>query len=108
MDGLWDADALGARDKYAALLYGNPARATLTGETGTGTLLVLKDSYANALLPAVATHFARTEVVDLRYFNGDLAEIAKETEVEKVLCIYGMNTFLTDRSLALVAASFEN
>ena len=108
MDGLWDADALGARDKYAALLYGNPARATLTSETGTGTLLVLKDSYANALLPAVATHFARTEVVDLRYFNGDLVEIAKETEVEKILCIYGMNTFLTDRSLALVAASFEN
>ena len=108
MDGLWDEAALGARDKYAALLYGNPARATLTSETGTGTLLVLKDSYANALLPAVATHFARTEVVDLRYFNGDLAEIAKETEVEKVLCIYGMNTFLTDRSLALVAASFEN
>ena len=108
MDGLWDADALGARDKYAALLYGNPARATLTSESGSGTLLVLKDSYANALLPAVATHFARTEVVDLRYFSGDLAEIAKETEAERILCVYGMNTFLTDRSLALAAASFEN
>ena len=108
MDGLWDADALGARDKYAALLYGNPARATLTSESGSGTLLVLKDSYANALLPAVATHFARTEVVDLRYFSGDLAEIAKETEAERILCVYGMNTFLTDRSMALAAASFEN
>ena len=105
--GLWDEDALSARDKYAALLYGNPARATLTSETGTGTLLVLKDSYANALLPAVAAHFARTEVVDLRYFSGDLAQIVKETEAERILCVYGMNTFLTDRSLSLAAASFE-
>ncbi|HIT68736.1 MAG TPA: hypothetical protein IAC36_02405 [Candidatus Aphodomonas merdavium] len=104
--GLWDEEALAGRDKYAALLYGNHGRATLLNQSGaaSGTLLVLKDSYANALLPALAQHYERLEIVDPRYYAGDLRALLEETEAEEILCIFGMNTFLTDRSLSLLAA----
>lgn len=97
-----------ARDKYAALLWGNHGHITLTGgDPSGGTLLVIKDSYANALLPLLAQHFARIEAVDPRYYGGDLPTLLDEMEADRILCLYGLTTLLTDRNLILHAAAFE-
>ncbi len=110
VDGLYDEEQMARRDKYAALLYGNHSRITLENTSGSasGTLLVLKDSYANALLPHLAQHYRRVEVVDLRYFVGDLPALLQELDVEGIVCIYGLSTFLTDRNLLLHSAAWED
>lgn len=95
--------AKAARDKYAQLLGGNHGRLTLTGGAGEGTLLVIKDSFANLLAPKLMDSFARIELVDLRYFPGNLMETIAETEADEILCLYGLTTFLTDRNLLLHA-----
>lgn len=105
--GLYDAAAMAdARDKYAQLLWGNHGRITLTSDAAGGTLLVIKDSYANALLPLLSAHFSRIEAIDPRYFAGDLLSVIEETEAESILCLYGLTTFTTDRNLLLLSADW--
>lgn len=101
--GLIDPEALADRDKYAALLYGNHARIDLiNNQAPDGTLLVIKDSYANALLPMLAMHYQRIIAVDPRYFAGNIIDLANTYEGEAILCIYGMNTLSTGRTIALL------
>jgi len=104
--GLYDPDLLARRNKYAALMYNNPPELLLENPSGRGTLLVLRDSYASAMLPALATHFARVIAVDPRFYTGDLLTLCREQQVERILCIYGINALLTDRNLPRLAAAW--
>lgn len=102
-EGLLDQDVLAGRDKYAALLHGNHAQVELINDAiPEGTLLVIKDSYANALLPSLAMHYHRVIAVDPRYFAGDIVELTKQYEGKDILCVYGMNTLASGRSIALL------
>ena len=107
MPGLLDTAQLQARDKYAALLYGNHARITLEGP-GEGTLLVVKDSYANALLPLLAQHFRRVEVFDPRYSLQRIDALYMEVHADRLLYVYGLSTLLTDRNLITQTVWEEN
>lgn len=101
--GLLDPAMLEGRDKYAALLYGNHAQIELINDAApSGTLLVIKDSYANALLPLLAQHYRRIVAVDPRYFAGDIISTVNEYEGEAILCIYGLNTLASGRTIALL------
>jgi len=100
---LLDTDVLAGRDKYAALLHGNHALVELNNDAAPeGTLLVIKDSYANALLPLLAQHYRRVVAVDPRYFAGNIVELVNTYEGEMILCVYGMNTLSTGRTIALL------
>ena len=71
-----------------------------TGTTGRGNLLMLGESYDNAILKLMASHFDRVYSVDLRSYEQDmgkpfrLAEYLREHEITKVLLI-GSTTFFT-------------
>ncbi len=98
--GLADPDALGGRDKYAALLWGNHAVIELTCDAAPeGTLLVLKDSYANALLPLLARHYRHVIAVDARNFAGNIVNFVNEREGDTILCVYGLYTLATGYSI---------
>lgn len=99
-DGLWDVSALAKRDKYAALLYGNHAVIELNCDSAPeGTLIVIKDSYANALLPLLARHYRRVVAVDARDFTGNIVEFVQQYEGDTVLCVYGLYTLATGYSI---------
>lgn len=100
MPGLLDEAQLAKRDQYAALLYGNPARNTLEGP-GEGVLLVVKDSFANALLPLLAQHFRRVETFDPRYALQSIPDACAALGADRLLFVYGLSTLLTDRNLIL-------
>ena len=101
--GILDEEAVRGRDKYAALFYGNHPLMTLTNEDApAGTLLVIKDSYANALLPALSRHYRTLVAVDARYFTRDIVELARETKGEAILCVCGLSTLATGRAIALL------
>lgn len=69
-----------------------------TGTTGRGNLLMLGESYDNAILKLMASHFDRVYSVDLRSYEQDmgkpfrLAEYLREHRITKVLWI-GSTTF---------------
>lgn len=101
--GLYDREKILSRDQYAGLLYGNHGLLELeNAQSPGGTLFVLKDSYANLLLPTLARHYSRVIAVDARYFTGDIVETVKESEADQLLCLFGLSTFSQGRSVALL------
>ena len=58
-----------------------------TGQAG-GHLAVLKDSFANCLIPFLTRHHGKITVLDPRYFRADAAEWLQDQEVTEVLFVY--------------------
>lgn len=94
--GFYDFSKLEQKDKYAVFFGGNHGYMEISNGGEKPCLLVIKDSFANALLPFLARHFELC-VVDPRYFNGDLTEIADHCD--GVLFFYGINSLVSDRDL---------
>ncbi len=62
-------------------------------------LFVIKDSYANSMLPLLATHYEKIYVLDLRYFNGKLFDFMQSCDEYgnmDVLVLYNCIHFLED------------
>ena len=101
--GLVDADRLAARDRYAALLYGNHGLMEFINDgVAEGALFVIKDSFANSLLPLLARHYHRVVAIDPRYFGGTVAEAVADCKGDAILCISGISFFSSSRVLALL------
>ncbi len=102
-DTLVDETVLAGRDKYAALLHGNHDSMELINDSvAEGSLLVIKDSYANALLPMLARNYHQITAVDPRYFTGNIKELLTEFEGEDVLCVCGISSLGASRIIALM------
>ncbi len=54
-------------------------------------LMIVKDSYGNALVPNLTSSFEEIWVADMRYFKGSVTEFAKEKGVTDLL--FTMNSF---------------
>ncbi len=93
-DGLYDEAKLSTKDQYAYFLGGNSARVDFAG-TGEGSLLVIKDSFANCMIPLLCTQFEQVTVIDLRYFSDEL-DIAS---YDQILVLYEMTNFAEDINL---------
>ena len=93
---LYDVEKLSGYDKYAAFMYGNDGRYEVHANKGTGrNLYILKDSYANCLIPYLVMNYDNITVIDLRYFGGSVAdELAKDKDAD-VLLMYNW-TFVND------------
>ncbi len=102
-EGLVDREGLKLRDRYAALLYGNHGTMEMINDAvAEGTLFVIKDSYANILLPLLARHYHRVVAIDPRYFSGSAAEAVINCKGEAILCISGISSLASSRALALL------
>lgn len=97
---LYDARKLEGKDKYEIFTGGNHSQIKIRTNIKTKRkLLLIKDSYANAMLPFLINDFAEINVVDLRYYTGTMSDILNNNEVTDVLILYNVNTFNTDSSI---------
>lgn len=89
--GLYDFSRLSTRDGYAVFLGGNDGIVEISrGKQDTRpTLLIIKDSFANSVIPFLARHY-RIIAVDPRYTATSISEYAKEAD--RVLLLCGMQT----------------
>ena len=69
------------------------------GEDDRPRLLLIKDSYANALIPFLALHFDIT-VVDPRYTNACWSDFADGGGYDRILIFCGIDTISTGNDLA--------
>ena len=97
---LFADECLDTRDQYAVFLGGNfpEVRIETTAMTGR-TLLLLKDSYANCLVPLLTLGYQKIVVVDPRYFTGDLEVLMGAEGVSEVLILYNAETLAGDTAL---------
>lgn len=97
---LFDSEKLGQKNKYEVFLGGNYDKVVIdTVSSSKNTLLIIKDSYANCLIPMLTPYFARIVVVDPRYMTDSIHTVMDEYSFSHVLFLYNLNTFLQDTSL---------
>ncbi len=93
--GLYDLSKLEVYDKYAAFLHGNNGMSRVEGD-GEGSILVIKDSYANSFVPFLTTNYADIDVVDLRNYNYGLDTLIDQNDYDQILVLYSFDSFKSD------------
>lgn len=93
----------GVVDRYACYLYSNHGMTIVENPAvEDGTLLVLKDSYGNAIVPFLAHHYNKIIMIDVRYYSSTLptpSEIVSEYGINDFLVIYGTDSVQTTSDL---------
>ena len=96
----YEESHLDTKNKYGFFLDGNHGLTQIdTGYDRDKTLIVLKDSYGNCLIPLLAPHYGRILALDLRYYNGRLFPLLEQYAAEgdtDVLVVYNCVHFLED------------
>ena len=101
--GFYDRSYLETKDKYSALIGGNNGhvRITDTRYPDKPTLLVIKDSFAHAMIPYLAQNF-NLEILDLRYWRGSVSDLAGEVGADRVLILMGLDSLASAPTLELL------
>lgn len=98
-DTLYNCDYLAQKDKYSMFLNNLHPLVEITNATADSDrqLVLIKDSYANSMVPFLVNHYQKIYVFDTRYYRfGPSSFINEHPEVTDVLLLYNMNTIDTD------------
>lgn len=89
------------RDKYKLYLDGNYPLIRIRNPHAEQEekVLVIKDSFANAMVPYLAESFTEVHYMDLRYNNTSLKEYMEKEGFTRVILLYGMDTIGEDPNL---------
>ena len=100
---LYDRSYLSAKDKYSAFLGGNQPLCVIENAAGEGKILLVRDSYSDALAPFLAQNFAEVHLLDLRYYRGGVAAYAEENGITDIVVLQSIPNFIADRNLVFLA-----
>ncbi len=94
---LYDESYLNKTDKYAYFLGGDQAVVKInTNITNGKDLLILKDSFANSMIPFLTNHYRNIYVLDTRYYNGSIKDYVANLEIDEVLMLYNIENFISE------------
>ena len=100
---LYAPEMLDTKDKYRFFLGGNAPRIVIeTGKEGLPSLLLIRDSFADSLVPFFTEHFSQIHLLDLRYYLNSVKEYTETNRIDQILILYSVDDFCTDRNLALM------
>ncbi len=101
---LYDRGYLTQKDKYSAFLGGNQPLCVIKNEniTDGGKILLIRDSYSDALAPFLAQSFSEVHLLDLRYYRAPAAQYAAENGIDEIVALYSIPNFITDKNLVLL------
>ena len=94
----YEESYLDTKNQYGYFLDDNHGLVEIeTNSAYPRTLFLIKDSYANAMVPLLSAHYQKIYVLDLRYFHGKLFDFMnsmEEAEEMDVLVLYNCIHFL--------------
>lgn len=101
---LYDRSYLEQKDKYSAFLGGNQPLCVIRNEAaaGQGKLLLIRDSYSDALAPFLVQRFEEVHLLDARYYRAPASAYAADNAIDAVAVVYSVPNFITDRNLVLL------
>ena len=116
---LFDESKLGTADQYAYFLSGNHPFLVITNEAAADVvyeisgdegmeiadlpdILIIKDSYANCMIPLMLGDYHSITVIDPRYYGDSISAYVNENGIDEVLFVYNMNTLGTDLGIRRV------
>ena len=88
----------------SAFLGGNQPLCVIRNENvpDGGKLLLVRDSYSDALAPFLAQRFSEVHLMDLRYYRMPAARYAAENGIDDIVVLYSVPNFLTDKNLVFL------
>lgn len=99
VNSLFMSSKLHTKDQYTYFLDGNHSFITIQSNAQTGKkALVFKDSYSHALLPFLADEYESMDVIDLRYYRGDIGAMINDGGYDDILMIYNLDFLASDEN----------
>ena len=101
---LYDRTYLEKKDKYSSFLGGNQPLCVIKNENVTdgSKLLLVRDSYSDALAPFLAQRFSEVHLLDLRYYRAPVSAYAAENGIGDIAVVYSVQNFISDVNLVLL------
>lgn len=98
-DSMLVMDYAGQKDKYAVFFGGNePLFIIESNSDNEEKVLIIKDSYANCLVPMLADGFGEIHMMDLRYYHEDVSAYLQTHDIQKVIFIHNVDFISTDNN----------
>lgn len=98
-DTMYDMSYAERKDKYAVFFGGNyPVARIKSNGVNTEKVLIIKDSYANSLVPFLADQYREIHMLDLRYYHESVSEYIRENGIERVIFINNVDFISTDNN----------
>ena len=99
---LYDMEKLKEKDQYAVYLGGNDPCVTIDNLFGSkgGTLLVIKDSFANSIVPLLAMEYSKIVMIDLRYETRSIHSLLDTYRPNDILVLYELSNFASSTEVA--------
>ncbi|MFV0497746.1 MAG: DHHW family protein [Candidatus Fimivivens sp.] len=99
-DSMYDMSALDTRDQYALFLHANNGVTVIENDSAPdGSIMVIKDSYANCFVPFLTQNYRKVVVVDLRSLPRGVNELLETEQVQDVLVLYSFSNLSSDANL---------
>ncbi len=97
-DSIFNEEYLSQKDKYSYFLDNIHPFIEIDKKSGNEgkSIAVIKDSYANCMVPFLLENYDKIYVFDTRYYRESASEFINENNVDDVLILYNMNTIGTD------------
>lgn len=92
---LYFDEYLEKKDNYAVFFGGNYDKVDIETGNGKGSLLILKDSFANSFVPYLLGDYDKITMIDSRYYRGSVEELAND--YDRVLVLYGIDNFAGEK-----------
>ena len=91
------------KDIYSMFMGGNcPMHVIETGNEDKPSLLILRDSYTDSLIPFLLDDFSEIHVLDLRYYRASLKAYIEQNDFDNVLVCYSVSNFCSDSNIFLL------
>lgn len=88
------------KDKYSYFLGGvQPLCIIETGLTDAPSVLVIRDSYTDAMAPFLTENFSEIHLLDLRFYNFPVSMYVETNEIDNVVVLYSLFNFVSDSNL---------
>lgn len=101
-DRLFFYEHLGEYDWYPLFLDGNHAITVIENHAApedAGTLLMVKDSFGNTLVPLLVSSYRSVVMVDPRYCRESVSQLCKTIGADEILFCYSLERIATDLNL---------
>lgn len=101
-DSLYNLDYVSEKDKYSLFLDNIHPLIEIENAAADSQdeLVLVKDSYANSMVPFLAHHYRKIYVFDTRYYRDGLSSFLADHEtITDILLLYNMNTLDNDTGI---------
>ncbi len=94
---LIEYDNLKLKDKYSVFLDGNHSLLRISSNASSNeNVLIIKDSYGQALIPFLCDNYSDIHVIDLRYYHDNVDNYIARNGITKIIFIYNVDFISND------------